>query len=92
MPFFDELLKNSDKMNEKVKNFIVNTSKKCDNCRYCVQTDKTGKRPLIFASVGEYKICPLFCGFSYRWKTLNEETVDNIIEILKFIDEIFAGN
>lgn len=51
-----------------------------------------GKIAPIFANIGEYKICPLFCGFSYRWKTLNEETVDNIIEILKFIDEIFAGN
>jgi hypothetical protein len=77
-------------MNDKVKNFVIITSKKCDGCGYCVQTDKTGKRPLIFVNVGDHKICPLFCGFQYRWRSINEEIVDNIIEMLKFIDETFA--
>jgi hypothetical protein len=90
VPYFGELLRNADKMNDKLKNFITQTSKKCDGCRYCVQTDKTGKRPLIFVKVDEYKICPLFCGFQYRWRSINEEIVDNVIEMLKFIDEIFA--
>lgn len=89
VPYFDDLLKQSDKMNNQVKNFIINTSKKCNNCRYCIQTDKTGKRPLIFIKVDGYKICPLFCGFQYRWKSLNHETVKNMIEMLKFIDEVF---
>jgi len=89
IPYFDEILKNVDKMNNNVKKFIINTSKKCDNCRYCVQTDKTGKRPLKCANVDEYKICPLFCGFQYRWKNIDSQTADNIIEMLKFIDEIF---
>jgi hypothetical protein len=90
VPYFGELLKNANKMNDKVKNFVTTTSKKCDGCRYCVQTDKTGKRPFVFVKVDEYNICPLFCGFQYRWRTINEETVDNIIEMLKFVDESFA--
>lgn len=89
VPYFGEVLKNADKMNAKLKSFVVNTSKKCDGCRYCVQTDKTGKRPFIAVKVDEYKICPLFCGFQYRWRTINEGIVDNAIEMLKFIDEIF---
>jgi len=90
IPYFAEILKNADKMNERVRNFIISQSKKCDNCRYCVQTDKTGKRPLSFISVGEKQICPLFCGFQYRWKILENETVENIIAMLEFIDELFA--
>lgn len=89
VPYFGELLKSVDKMKAKLKSFVINTSKKCDGCRYCVQTDKTGKRPLISVKVDEYKICPLFCGFQYRWRTINEDIVDSAIEMLKFIDETF---
>ena len=90
IPYFQDLLKQSDRMNDQVKSFIINTSKKCDGCRYCVQTDKTGKRPLAYINVNEYKICPYFCGFQYRWKSLDDKTVKNMIEMLTFIDEIFA--
>ena len=88
VPHFNTLLKQSDKMNDTVKKFVTQTSKKCDACRYCVLTDKTGNRPLMFIPVDEYNICPFFCGFQYRWKTLNVDTVTNIIEMLKFIDEV----
>jgi len=88
VPHFNTLLKQSDKMNDTVKKFVTQTSKKCDACRYCVMTDKTGKRPLMFIPVDEYNICPFFCGFRYRWKTLNGETVTNIIEMLEFIAEV----
>jgi hypothetical protein len=89
IPYYLEILKNADKMSEGLKSFVVNTSKKCDNCRYCVQTDKTGKRPLAFITVEEFNICPLFCGFQYRWKTINPVLADNMIEMLQFIHELF---
>lgn len=89
IPYFNDLLMQSDKMNIQVKNFILNTSKKCDNCRYCVQTDKTGKRLLICVDIDGIKMCPLFCGFQYRWKTIDNELAENMIEMLMFIDEIF---
>ncbi len=89
IPYFSEILKNQNKMNEKVKSFVINTSKKCDNCGYCVQTDKTGKRPLVFFTVEEFNICPLFCGFQYRWKTIDPILADYMIEMLQFIDELF---
>lgn len=90
IPYFMEILKNNEKMNEQVKNFVVSTTKKCDGCRYCIQTDKTGKRPFAYISINEYRLCPLFAGFQYRWKTLNDKTVEGMVELLKFIDEIFS--
>ncbi len=77
-------------MSEKVKRFILDTSKRCDGCRYCVQTDKTGKRPLAYVTVENDKLCPLYPGFSYIWRTLDNSVVDDIIEMLKFIDTMFA--
>lgn len=89
IPYYKEILEHSSKMSNKLKNFIINYTKKCDNCRYCVQTDKSGTRPLAFINVDDNNLCPLFCGFSYRWKAINDDIVDNIIELLQFIDEAF---
>lgn len=58
IPYFGEILKNSEKMNQQVKGFVISRIKKCDGCRYCVQTDKTGKRPFAYISIEEYKLCP----------------------------------
>ena len=91
IPYFKEILSKSEMMNNQLKNFITSTTKKCDGCRYCVQTDKSGKRPFAYISFDEHMLCPLFAGFQYRWKSLDNKTVDGMIEMLKFIDGIFAG-
>ena len=91
IPFFGELLENWEKMNEKVLEFVTQTSKKCDNCRYCVSTDKSGKRPLAFKRVGSYAVCPYFCGFQYSWKHLDDELSGKMIEMLIYIDKTFAN-
>ncbi|MBN2238593.1 MAG: hypothetical protein JW712_02375 [Dehalococcoidales bacterium] len=90
IPYFKELLVNADKMNEQVRRFLVATGKKCDGCRYCVQTDKTGKRPLASVSVGDRKLCPYFPGFSFCWRTQDNGIIDDMIGMLEFIDELFA--
>ena len=54
------------------------------------KTDKTGKRPLAFLPFEDHKLCPLFPGFQYSWKILEDKTVDDVIEMLKFIHELFA--
>lgn len=90
IPYFGEILKNSGNMNQQVKDFIISSTKKCDGCRYCVQTDKTGKRPFAYVPVDNYMLCPLFAGFQYRWKSLDDKTVRGMIDMLAYIDEIFA--
>lgn len=91
IPYFAEILNSADKMPEKVKRFVLQRSKKCDNCRYCVQTDKTGTRPLIYKDVDGQQICPLFAGFQYQWRSMDEETVDNITAMLEYIDKQFKA-
>ena len=62
--------------------------------RFCANTFNTVffllSALLLGLNVNEYKICPYFCGFQYRWKSLDDKTVKNMIEMLTFIDEIFA--
>ena len=89
IPYYKELLARAEEMSPSLKDFILLYNKKCDNCRYCVQTDKTGKRPLAFFTVEKKPLCPLYPGFMYRWKSLNDGTVNGIIEMLEFIDYTF---
>jgi len=89
IPYFAELLRHAELASTQVRDFICAQAKKCDNCRYCVQTDKTGTKPLAFVPVGEFPICPLFCGFQFRWRTLDDDAVGNIIALLGFVDEVF---
>jgi hypothetical protein len=93
IPFYKRLLQEFDKAENREKEFIVNTGKKCDNCRYCVQTDKSGKRELAFISVchdKEYKMCSYFPGFYYCWEKLDKRIVRNIIGFLTFADKILT--
>ncbi len=89
IPYYKELLERANEMSPSLKNFILLYNKKCDNCRYCVQTDKTGKRPLAFFVVENRPLCPLYPGFMYRWKSLDDSIVNGIIEMLEFIDHSF---
>jgi hypothetical protein len=64
VPHFTALMKSFDSMDDELQGFIVERTKNCDGCGYCIQTDKTGKRqrlalPLKFRGETLVK-CPLF--------------------------------
>ncbi len=79
-----------DTASDNIKDFITENTKQCDGCRYCVQTDKTGTRPLAKIAVSHkgktYQLCPYFPGYSYRWTSINEELAEQLIEMLAFMD------
>ena len=88
VPYYRKLLEESGKMGGDVKDFVTKKGKKCDNCRYCVQMDKTGKRPLAFVKVDKHNMCTYFPGFMYCWENLDQPLVQNMIAFLTFADEI----
>lgn len=79
-----------DRMSGTLQAFVVQRTKKCDNCRYCVQTDKTGMRPLACIPVAfegtAYHLCPYFPGYSYSCNSMDDALVDRLIEMLAFMD------
>lgn len=80
-----------EEMADALKAFVMNRTKKCNGCKYCVQTDKTGQRPLACINV-KYKeenvlLCPYFPGFTYCFTRLDAELADNIIMMLDFMDQ-----
>lgn len=83
-------LEHFEEMEAVLKVFVMSKTKKCDGCKYCVQTDKSGQRPLACVNV-EYEekkalLCPYFPGFSYCWTSLDADLADNIIRMLVFMD------
>jgi hypothetical protein len=79
-----------DSADKNVQKFIAERTKKCDGCIYCVQTDKTGKRPFAAIKVsyqGEnYNLCPYFPGYSYCWSSIDDELAERLIGMLSFMD------
>ena len=88
-------LESFESMDKKLQKLIVNRTKKCDGCRYCVQTDKTGSRPYAFITV-EYEqkklnLCPYFPGYNYSWNSINDDLAEQIIDFLSFMDKFING-
>ena len=85
------LIESFDSMSEMVKGFIIKKTAKCWDCKFCVQTDKTGSRPMAYIPIAykqdEYKLCPRFPGFSYYWTSIDNDLADILIEMLSFMDK-----
>lgn len=83
-------LEASESMGGNLRGFIISHTKKCDNCRYCVQTDKTGSRPFACIPVGHegkiYNLCPYFPGSGFCWNSIDDGLAERLIEMLSFMD------
>ncbi len=93
IPRCKELLAHFDSMNGTVQQFVLRYHKKCDGCRYCVQTDKTGERPFSGVPVRydrEYRLCPYFPGFNYTWNKIDANLTDEILQFLDFTETLFG--
>ncbi len=80
-----------NEMNPEVQRFVVSRAKRCDSCRYCVQTDKTGLRPFASTEIVHkdetYTICPYFPGYRFSWTSIDDDIAEKLIETLSFMDK-----
>lgn len=92
VPQMKTVLGGFDGMSDGLKSFVVTYNKKCDGCRYCIQTDKTGTRKLQSITVEqegkEYQLCLLFPGFYYWWTRLDDNLVSGMMEYLTYVDRL----
>jgi len=84
-----------ERMPENLQDFVIQYAKKCDNCGYCTQTDKSGKRqPLAIAIAYKscsYNICPLYPGFNFCFTYLDPTLSANLIAFLGFMNDLICG-
>jgi hypothetical protein len=82
-------LESFDTMDTNLQEFVVSRTKKCDGCKYCVQTDKTGSRPLAYITINreqQYNLCPYFPGYQYNWTAIDDELAGQLIGFLSYMD------
>ena len=83
-------LESFDLMDKPLQGFVVKQTKQCDMCKYCVQTGKTGTRPLAYTPVKfegkEYQLCNYYPGYYYCWTSIDDNLADMIIRMLAFMD------
>jgi hypothetical protein len=84
-----------DLMGETMQRFVVERTKKCDACKYCVQTDKTGTRPMAFIPIkfegNEYPLCTYFPGYNYCWTHIDDGLAEILMQMLSFMDKFAPG-
>ena len=84
-------LQNFDSMDDKLRSFVIRQNKQCNGCKYCIQTDKTGTRPMAFIPITyddkEYRMCTYFPGYNYCWTHIDDDLAEEIIGMLSFMDK-----
>ena len=90
VPSFRFVLNYFDEMHNDLKELTFSRTKNCDNCGYCTQMDKTGKRRPLALEL-EYngsKIakCPLFPNLT--WRYIDKKEVDKIEGLFDFSEII----
>jgi hypothetical protein len=93
IPSFRLLLNHYDEMEYALKELCFIRTKVCDNCGYCTQTDKSGRRqklalPLKYPG-GVMLKCPLWPWFS--WNDLDGETIAKMKKLFLFAEERLYG-
>lgn len=89
LPYYTTVLNHIEDLPADVRHFALSHTKTCDGCRYCVQTDKSGMRPLRAILINETPKCPLYPSFSYQFDTLNADTANMILLLFKCMEAIF---
>lgn len=86
---FAEMLKHFDTLLENTKELILRRTKQCDGCRYCIQVDKTGKRPIAAIKLMDGTLrCPYYPGFNFTYEILTKKDVDGVIALLTDLEKV----
>lgn len=85
---FKYVLENIRNLPVETGEFIVGHTKTCDGCKYCVQTDQTGTRPLACVDLSGRKKCPYYPGFTMNWRELSPELAQSILDLMDALDSL----
>ncbi len=86
--FFDMLRRFND-LSPNTQKLLRRRTKICDSCRYCIQTDKTGTRPMAAVKIADGTArCPYYPGFSFTYECLTKKDVDDILAFLTDLEQV----
>jgi hypothetical protein len=85
IPRFREVLHRYDAMDPRLQALIIERSKKCDGCGYCVQTDRANRKRMTMQAEldgTQHAICPFFLYLC--WHGLSEGPIAAMEGLLQF--------
>jgi hypothetical protein len=95
LPKYKEVLVRFDALEDPVKKMIVERTKHCNNCGYCTQTDKTGKRKPLTVPISyegkRYGLCPLYPEWGFRSFYMDESTEILVNTMMDAVDPIYTA-
>jgi len=79
-------------MSDGLKSMIINRANPCGGCRYCVQTDKTGEKPLAFAKIEHNGEKKSICSYFPFWDVHEPDgsNADAWIELMTIADRVLT--
>ena len=90
LPQFRIMLNSYHIMNSELQKFVFGRLKNCDNCGYCTQTDKSGKRPCLALELtcdgDTIRKCPLYPNLT--WNYFDSNDLNNMIRLFEFSESM----
>jgi hypothetical protein len=88
LPQFRIMLNSYNEMDADLQKLVFYRLKICDNCGYCTQTDKSGKRPCLALELSCDTItqnkCPLYPYLT--WVYINGEELNTMLKLFQFAE------
>lgn len=81
-----------DTMSNGLKQMIIDKANPCGGCRYCVQTDKTGKKPIAVSKISHNGIDKAICSYYPFWELheMDSGRAAQCIELLTVADRVLS--
>ncbi|MCL2549014.1 MAG: hypothetical protein FWE76_07620, partial [Symbiobacteriaceae bacterium] len=79
-------------MSDGLKQMIMDKASRCSGCRYCVQTDKSGTKPLAASHVTHNGVDKVICSYYPFWslREISSERADQLIELMSIAERVLA--
>ena len=81
-------------MSDGLKQMIMDRATRCSGCRYCVQTDKTGTKPIAVSRVTFQGVDKAVCSYYPFWALheMSAERARQLIELMGIAERVLAEN
>jgi len=79
-------------MSDGLKQMILDEAYPCGGCKYCVQTDKTGKKPIAVSKVSHNGVNKAICSYYplYEMHELSTDRAEYLIELMTIADKVLG--
>ncbi|QUI24190.1 hypothetical protein HZI73_18675 [Vallitalea pronyensis] len=91
IPYFKVIMHHFNQLDKDTKEFVLERTKDCNKCRFCIQMDKTKKREILSVNITynekTFNKCPLFPNWSQN--KLNEKEVVVYKKLFNYGDHFY---